>query len=187
MPVICLTWCHDCACTAQRTYRCAQAHARIHTKESCAFLMKTHTCMCAERERVRAEAREAERLRLLALSTVMESRALISTTVRQIASRPAGFSPAHIASHVDTSSPAADLLTHSHSNRDISMPHRNFQHRLTVPSSLFLGRMWLVVDAYPTKAHGMHWMQDRVRSRWRVQPRASSMTHLFRKNRGKDA
>ena len=45
--------------------------------------------MCAERERVCAEAREAERLRLLALSTVMESRALISTTVRQIASRPA--------------------------------------------------------------------------------------------------
>ena len=65
--------------------------------------------MCAERERVCAEAREAERLRLLALSTVMESRALISTTVRQIASRPAGFLPAHIASHVDTSSPAADL------------------------------------------------------------------------------
>ena len=32
MPVICLTWCHDCACTAQRTYRCAQAHARIHTR-----------------------------------------------------------------------------------------------------------------------------------------------------------
>ena len=147
--------------------------------------MKTHTCMCAERERVRAEAREAERLRLLALSTVMESRALISTTVRQIASRPAGLSPAHIASHVDTSSPAADLLTQSHSNRDISMPHRNFQHRLTVPSSLFLGRMWLVMDSYPTKAHGMHWMQDRIRSRCRVQQ--SSMTDLFRKNREKDA
>ena len=48
--------------------------------------MKMHACICAERERVRAEAREAERLRLLALSTVMESRALIPTTVRQIAS-----------------------------------------------------------------------------------------------------